>query len=103
MSVTSEIAIFPLDKGVSLSSYVGKVIELIKNSGYEYKLNAMGTVYETDTIAEALKIIEEAYALLEPETERVYCTAKFDIAKNKKNRIEGKIKSVENKIGKVNA
>jgi len=102
MSVTSEIAIFPIDKGTNLSKYVGEVVDMIKNSGFSYKLNAMGTVYETDTIDEALQVISDAYKLLEPHSERVYCTAKFDIAKNKKDRINGKIESVENKIGSVN-
>lgn len=102
MSVTTEIALFPLDKGISLSQYVSEVIKKIKESGYNYKLNPMGTVFETDTLKEALQLIEDTYAVLEPHSERVYCVAKFDIAKNKINSIEGKIKSVENKIGTVN-
>ncbi len=102
MSVLMEFAMFPTDKGESVSVYVSKVIEMIRNSGYTYKLTAMGTIVETDTIDQALNIIQQAYSILEPHSQRVYSTVKFDIRKNAHNRLEGKIQSIEEKIGKVN-
>lgn len=101
MSVTTEISIFPLDKGDHLSEYVGNVVAYIRSLDVEYRLNAMGTVFETDTMSQALDIINEAYKILEPDCNRVYCTAKFDINKNRSNAIDGKIESVEKKIGDV--
>lgn len=102
MSVLMEFAIFPTDKGVSVSEYVSKVIEMVRNSGYTYKLTAMGTIIETDTLNQSLSIIQQAYDILEPYSQRIYSTVKFDIRKNAHNRIEGKITSIENKIGKTN-
>ena len=102
MSVLIEYSIFPTDKGESVSPYVSRVIDLIRNSGYPYKFTAMGTVVETSTIREALELVAKSYDVLEPDSNRVYASIKLDIRKGKDNRLEGKIKSVEEKIGKVN-
>ena len=102
MSVLLEYAMFPTDKGTSVSKYVSKIIAMVRESGYAYKLTAMGTIVETDTMPEALKIVEKSYEILEPDSERVYSTLTFDIQKNKNNRLIGKVQSIEEKIGKVN-
>ena len=97
-----EFAMFPTDKGASVSKNVSKVIEMIRNSNLPYKLTAMGTIIETENISEALKILENAYTVLETDSDRIYSNIKFDIRKNKSNRLEEKIKSIESKIGEVN-
>lgn len=102
MSVLTELSIFPLDKTGSLSPYVSRVIDLIRRSGHEYKLNPMGTVFETSDLRTAHQMIEEAYALLETDCERVYLTVKIDIKKNAINSINTKLASIEEKIGSVN-
>ena len=102
MSVLLEFAMFPTDKGESASPYVSRIIKAIRESGYPYKLTPMGTVIETTTMKEALSIIEQAYKQLEPDCDRIYSSLKFDIRKGKDNRLEGKIKSIEDKIGDVN-
>jgi len=101
MSVLLEFAMFPTDKGDSVSQYVGEVIQMIKESGVRYKLTAMGTIIETGTIDEALAIVNKSYKVLEPYSNRVYSSVKLDIRKGKSNRLEEKIKSIESKIGKV--
>ncbi len=101
MSVLVSFSIFPTDVGESKSKYVSLVLNMIRDSGMPYKLTPMGTIVETDTMSEALQILEKSYTMLEPLSNRVYLIANFDIRKNKNNRIEEKIKSVEDKIGKV--
>ncbi len=100
MSVLVEFSMFPTDKGESVSSYVSRIIKMIDESGISYKLTPMGTVFETETMEEALKILEKAYRQLEQDCNRVYAVAKFDIRKGKSNRLVQKIKSVENKLGR---
>ncbi len=102
MSVLVNFTIFPTDKGLSVSEHVSKIIKMIHTCGASYKLTAMGTIIETETLAEVLVIIENAYKILEPYCDRVYATASFDIRKNKSNRLAQKIQSIEQKIGKVN-
>lgn len=100
MSVLVEFAMFPTDKGESVSKYVARIINMIDKSGVPYKLTPMGTVFETETMDEALKIIGEAYKQLEPDCNRVYSTVKFDIRKGRSNRLVQKIESVEKKLGR---
>jgi uncharacterized protein (TIGR00106 family) len=102
MSVLLEFAMFPTDKsGDSASEAVSKVIDMINNSGVSYKLTAMGTIIETETLEEALDIVNRSYKVLEPFSNRVYSSIKLDIRKSKSNRLIQKIQSIESKIGKV--
>ncbi len=101
MSVLAEFAMFPTDKGESVSPYVSRIIKMIDESGFHYKLTPMGTIVEANTIEEITDFIEKAYKLLEPDCNRIYSTIKLDIRKGAGNRLEGKVMSVENKIGKV--
>jgi uncharacterized protein YqgV (UPF0045/DUF77 family) len=75
---------------------------MIRESGVPYKLSAMGTTFETNTIEEANDMIANAYKALEPVSERVYAIIKMDIRKGALDRIHGKVKSIENHIGEVN-
>lgn len=75
---------------------------MIRSSGFDYKLTAMGTIIETETLEEALDIVNRAYQILEPRSERVYSSLKIDIRKGLSARLEGKIQSIEQKIGRVN-
>ena len=100
MSVLVEFSMFPTDKGESVSPYVTRIIKMIDESGVPYKLTSMGTVFETETIDEALELIKKAYQQLEPDCNRVYSVVKFDIRKGKSGRIVQKIKSVKSKLKK---
>ncbi len=101
MSVLVEFAMFPTDKGESVSQYVSRIIKMVDSSGFKYKLTPMGTIIEAGTMEEILGIIKKAYELLEPDCGRIYSTIKFDIRKDSDNRLEGKVDSVEQQIGKV--
>jgi len=103
MSVLLEFAMFPTSdncrEGASVSKQVAKIIDAIDKSGVEYQLTPMGTVVETETMREALDVIELAYEQVK-ECERVYSSLKFDIRQNSKNRLDTKIKSVEKNMGR---
>ncbi|MDY0233823.1 MAG: MTH1187 family thiamine-binding protein [Sulfurimonas sp.] len=103
MSVLLEFAMFPTSDecrdGSSVSAYVSRVIDAIDKSGVSYKLTPMGTVVETETMREALDIIELAYEQLS-DCERVYSSLKFDIRKNTKNRLQTKITSIETQLNR---
>ncbi len=95
-----EFAMFPTDKGESVSSYVSRIIDMIDKSGTTYRLTPMGTIIECDEMDEALDIIKKAYECLENDCSRIYSSINMDIRKDKTNRLEGKIKSIEKKLGK---
>ena len=100
MSVLLELAMFPTDKGVSVSSYVARIIAMFDRKDLNYRLTPMGTVIETDDLETGLKAIADAYRELEPDCGRVYATVKLDIRKGKGGRLTRKIESVESKMGK---
>ncbi|MCX6231172.1 MAG: MTH1187 family thiamine-binding protein [Bacteroidetes bacterium] len=100
MSVLLEFAMFPTDKGESVSDYVAKIIAFIDKSGVNYQLTPMGTIVETETFEEALFIIKGAYEVLATDSNRIYSSLKFDIRKGKSNRMQSKMKSIEDKLNK---
>jgi len=100
MSVLVEFAMFPTDKGDSVSEYVSRIIDMIDKSNISYKLTPMGTVFEVETLEEASNIINRAYKQLEPDCNRVYSTIKLDVRKGKSGRIIQKVESVERKLGR---
>ena len=102
MSVLLEFSMFPTDKGESVSRYVSQILKMIRESGADYQLTAMGTVIETDDMRQALELIARAYETLDAlGCNRVYSSVKFDIRKGKANRLSQKIRSVTDKIGEV--
>jgi uncharacterized protein (TIGR00106 family) len=100
-SVLLEFAMFPTSddcrEGSSVSKQVSKIIKMIDNSGFSYKLTPMGTIVETTSIKEALEIVERAYNELE-ECDRIYSILKFDIRKNYKNRLKQKVESIKKRV-----
>ncbi|MET0106498.1 MAG: MTH1187 family thiamine-binding protein [Sedimenticola sp.] len=102
MSVLLEFSMFPTDKGESVSAYVSQVIRMIRDSGASYQLTPMGTIIESDTLEEAMAIVQRAYTILdEAGCNRVYSSLKLDIRKGKVDRLKGKLESVRDKIGEV--
>ena len=102
MSVLLEFSMFPTDKGESVSAYVSQVIAMIRSSGVEYQLTPMGTIIETDDLATALGIVEEAHRVLDTAgCNRIYSSLKLDIRRGSSGRLKGKLESVREKIGDV--
>jgi uncharacterized protein (TIGR00106 family) len=96
MSVLADLSIFPVGQGEHLSGYVASVVQLIADSGHPYQLTAMGTLFETDQLGEALSLIEQAHAILAAAgCERVYATVKLDIREGTLGRLRQKTASVE--------
>ena len=100
MSVLMEFAMFPTDKGESISEYVSRILKIIDEEGHTYTLTAMGTIVEVDKLDDAMKIVKKAYGQLERDCNRVYSTIKLDVRKGKGGRLKQKIESVEKKVGR---
>ena len=102
MSVLLEMSMFPIDESVNKGKDVSEVIRIIRDSGVPYQLTSMSTIIETETMSEALLLVEKCYSKLEEiGCERVYSTLKFDIRKGHENRLKTKIATVESYIGEV--
>jgi uncharacterized protein (TIGR00106 family) len=100
MSVLMEFAMFPTDKGESISEYVSRILKIIDEEGHPYTLTAMGTIIEFDKLDDAMKIVKKAYKQLDGDCNRVYSTIKLDIRKGTMGRLQQKVASIEKKVGK---
>ncbi len=93
-----ELSVVPIGVGESLSSYVAKVLEVIKDSGVKYELNPMGTVFEVDSFTELAEILEKIdEVLISSGSRRNYYVVKVD-RRLGRGSMEQKVKSVMEKL-----
>lgn len=98
--VLMEFSMFPLDKGVSLSPYVARSLDIIDRSGLPYRCHAMGTVLEGE-YDEVMAVVKECFEAMAADCDRIECSVKFDYRRDRSGRLEGKIASVEEKLGRA--
>lgn len=98
MSVLLEFSMSPLDKGESVGAYVARSLEIIDKSGVNYRLNPMGTVLEGDWDT-VFNVVRDCYQRMSQDCERISVSIKVDARKGKENRLEGKIESIERRLG----
>ncbi|MFW6141365.1 MAG: MTH1187 family thiamine-binding protein [Candidatus Saliniplasma sp.] len=94
-----EFAIVPLDRGESLSEYVSQVIEMVDESGLDYKLTPMGTIVEGEW-DEIMDLIKRCHKHVREVSKRVETRIVIDDRESAKGRIKGKVESVKGKLGK---
>jgi uncharacterized protein (TIGR00106 family) len=97
--VVLEFSMYPLDKGVSLSPYVARSMDIIDKSGLEYRMNPMGTVIE-GAWEEVFDVVTQCFRRMADDCDRIAVTIKVDYRKGTKGRLDSKIHSVEEKIGR---
>jgi len=96
-----EISVVPIGtEGSSLSSYVAEAIEVLKcESDIKYQLTSMGTIIEAKSIEKLLSVAEKMHNIVfGDEVRRVVTTIKLDERKDKELTMDGKVKSVEEKL-----
>lgn len=97
--VLLEFSMTPLDKGESVSEYVSRSLEIISQSGVDYRLNPMGTVLEGEW-DEVMGVVKQCYEKMSSDCKRITCGIKIDYREGKSGRLESKVTSVEKKLGK---
>ena len=94
-----EFSIVPIGKGPSLGNDIARVLKIVDRSGLPYKINPMGTVVE-GRWDELMGLIKKCHDVVLKDGERVVTSIKIDDRKRKTGMIEGKVRSVENRVGK---
>lgn len=97
--VLLEFSIFPLDKGESLSRYVARSLEIIDSSGLDYRCHAMGTCLEGE-FDQVMDVVKRCFQTMAADCRRVECSIKIDYREGSTNRLEAKVASVEEKLGR---
>ena len=94
-----EFSMSPMDKGESVSEQVSRSLKIIDESGVPYRLNPMGTVLEGD-FDEVIGVVKKCFEAMKMDCKRITCGIKIDYREGKSGRLESKIASIENKLGK---
>jgi len=96
-----QVTMFPTSKGnASASEDVARVIDIIDKSGLPYKLTAMATVIEGEW-DRVMEVLNKARLMLRRRGhQRIYISITIDDRKGARNRLTGKVKSVEDKLGR---
>ena len=93
------LSITPLGTGTpSLSRYVAGVERILRESGLKNQLTAMGTIIEGD-LDEILKVVRRMHEHpFGQGAVRVSTLLKIDDRRDREHTIEGKMRSVEEKL-----
>jgi uncharacterized protein (TIGR00106 family) len=97
--VLLEFSVSPLGAGESVSPYVARAVELVVASGLDYRLHAMGTIVEGD-LEQVLELLRRCIEALASDCPRVTCSAKLDYRQGASGRLDAKVRSVADKLGK---
>ena len=97
MSALIHFSIFPTDKETSVSPYVARAVRIIRDSGLPYRLGPMSTAVEGE-YGEVMAVVEKCFQELRKDSKRIYMTLQMDYREGAANRIEGKVRSVEEKL-----
>ncbi|MDA3843294.1 MAG: MTH1187 family thiamine-binding protein [Candidatus Kapabacteria bacterium] len=97
--VLAEFAMFPTDKGESVSKYVSQVIDTIDKSGITYQLTPMGTILE-GSWDEVMGVITQCFKVLEPQASRISTAVKVDYRAGDKSRMTSKIDKIQSVLGR---
>jgi uncharacterized protein (TIGR00106 family) len=97
--VLLEFSIAPLEKGASVGGFVARSLTIIEQSGLDYRLHAMGTIIEGE-LDECLALLKKCVEAMTADCDRIICTAKLDYRRGYSGRLETKVTSVEEKLGR---
>ena len=97
--VLLEFSMFPLDKGDSLSPFVARSLDIIDRSGLDYRCHAMGTILEGE-FDRVMEVVKQCFETMAGDCDRVECSIKLDYRKGRSGRLEAKVASVEQKLGR---
>jgi len=97
----AELSVVPLDKGhEGLSRWVSQSIRIIKESGLDYELHAMGTLIEGPA-DQVFDVIRKCHEHMAAQSDRVATSVRIDDRKGVQGSLRGKVRSVEDKLDGV--
>lgn len=97
MSAILDMSMYPVDKGESLSPYVARSVRIIKESGLPYVFGPMSTSVEGEW-NELLALATKCYEAMRTDCHRIQVIMRLDCREGAKDRLTGKIHSVESKL-----
>lgn len=98
--VLLEFSMSPLDKGVSLSPYVARSLDIIDKSGLPYQLTPMGTIVEGEW-DQVMALVTACFERMSQDCDRISTSIRIDYRAGKSGRLKSKIQAVESRLGRT--
>jgi uncharacterized protein (TIGR00106 family) len=92
----AQLSVYPIGEGTSLSRFVKKGIQVIKDSGYKYEIGGMSTAVEVpdlDALFHLVKKIHQAH--VDAGGQRIVIDLKVDDRRDKEATIGSKRNAVK--------
>lgn len=96
-----EFSVVPLGIAGSLSAHVARATRIVQKSGLPNELHSMGTLVEGD-LDRCLDVVKAAVRELLRDSTRVSATIKLDVRPGHRERLRGKVASVERRLREEN-
>ncbi len=97
--VLLEFSMTPLGKGEGVSPYVARSIDIVDRSGLKYRLTPMGTILEGEW-DDVMRVVRECHERMLEDCDRITTSIRIDYRAGASGRLESKIRSVEEKLGR---
>jgi uncharacterized protein (TIGR00106 family) len=94
-----ELSMSPMDKGVSVSRWVARSLEIIDRSGLDYRLGPMGTCIEGEW-DEVMALVKRCWKAMGKDCMRITFSIKGDWRGGRRGRLESKVAAVVKKVGR---
>ncbi|NHV99691.1 MAG: MTH1187 family thiamine-binding protein [Thaumarchaeota archaeon] len=99
MVVVLEFSIVPVGEGTSLSKILAHAIRELEKMGVKYELSPMCTVFEAQSLEEALKIVRIAHeAVFKQGVKRAVTIIKIDDRRDVERSMKDKIDSLKKAV-----
>jgi uncharacterized protein (TIGR00106 family) len=97
--VLLEFSMYPTDQGESVSDFVKRSLEIIDDSGLDYRLGPMGTTIEGE-IDQVLDVVRRCFERMSVDCNRIAATMKLDWRRGRSGRLTAKVDSLKQKTGR---
>ena len=94
-----EFSMSPLGRGESVGAYVARSLEIVEQSGLDYRLHAMGTILEGEW-DDCFAVVKRCYDAMRVDCPRISCSIKVDAREGASGRLASKVQSVEKRLGR---
>ena len=95
----AEFSVTPVGEGVHVGKQVAQAVKVVKDSGLDYQLTALGTLLEGERV-DVMKVILKAHEVLLATNERVYTRIVLDEFRHETpGRIRSKVTKIEKELG----
>jgi len=92
-----EFSMSPLGKGESVSTYVARSVEIVAQSGLDFRLHAMGTIVEGEW-DQVFGVVKSCFEAMQSDCDRITLSIKADFRRGHSGRLEAKVQSVQQKL-----